>query len=148
MRIPLTFVCFAYFPSKMYRLARTKQTFMIEDKHPHQKYVTYGALYFLQDAEFYINILDSYFICSKSRLKRNHKNDLHHRIPTTVTQIQFSSIDEFERLKFVESDLIDCQTYIGNLLNYRINSRINKTTSYRVTNGIDKQFIKLLKEVL
>ncbi len=107
--------------------------------------VIYGAIYSLRDAPFYIRILDAYQLCSLATLKRNHINDMHHRIQVGAVPISFDSIDELERVKYKEREGVVVQTYVGNPNHPKINQRLNKTNSYRVIDGMDdhiKQFIR------
>lgn len=150
LRIPLTFIQFAHIEGKMFRHFRNNSNFVaLNASRQHGNKVVYGALFKLDDFDFYIRLLDAYHMCSLSTLHTNHINDIHHRIEVKATPIYFSNLDDFSRLKYAESqDTIDVQAYVGNLNHPKIIQRTNKTVSYRIISGVDaNNFKKLFGEV-
>lgn len=147
MRIPFEFITFAFVEGKLYRHFKSEQTFILRHGKSWGNSVVYGAIFAVRDFDFYIRIIDSYHQCSLDALKRNHKKDVHHRITTKATPIHFQSWDDFLHLKYSEHEPIDVQTYIGNPNHPKIKQRLNKTHSYRIVSGVDKQFQTLYREV-
>lgn len=147
LRIPLEFISYGIIDGKMFRHFNNKGVFILP--YDHQKIwgntKIYGALFLCKDIDFYINILDAYHVCYKDKLKRNHINDMHHRYLVEVTPIYFNSIDDLARLKYRESDMtIQANAYFGNPDHPKIKSKIGKTQSYRVIDGIDGDNFKNL----
>lgn len=147
LRLPLTFLGYGLVEMKMFKFARTKETFVLPTEDKWGNRVVYGTLYHLDDAHYYARLLDAYHVCSLSTLSRNHKKDLHHRINMKVTPISFTTLDEFVRLKYVEREPLDAYMYIGNIEHNKVSSRLHQTNSYRVSSGCDQQFATHLKEV-
>jgi len=137
LKIPLTFVSYGYMKGKMYKHFRSKDTFVLPSIKPWNGNIVYGCVFLLQDKE-YFDLLDAYHGCSLSRLNRNHSLDLHHRIISTIVPISFESLSSLGRLKYTERSEITCQNYIGNVMHPNIKRRTNKTHSYRITDGINK----------
>lgn len=138
MRLPMEFISFAMVDGKMYTHYSDNGVFTIplgNDKDWGNTKV-YGALFLLNDYNYYISILDGYHACSMSNLKRNHKMDLHHRVLTKVTPIYFNSIDDLSRLKYSEGSDIDAIIYVGNLDHSKIYKRFLITQSNRIVDGI------------
>jgi hypothetical protein len=148
MRLPLDFICFGIIDGKMYTHFRNKSVFVLPYNHLGKWGNTkiYGAVFTMRDFSFYIDLLDAYHISSKSRLKRNHSLDLHHRKTVDVTPIHFSSLDDLSRLKYRESEItLKAETYLGNSTHPKIKDRYNnKIISRRVIDGIDKYNFKEL----
>lgn len=146
--IPLQFVTYAHVEGKMFKHYRNNNSFVLQDaKNPWGNKVVYGAIFHLRDSEFYLRILDAYYGCSLSSLRRNHDLDIEHRIQGIATQISFTSIDELERLKYTELSTVDVQLYVGNIKHPKINQRLNKRNSYRMIDGCDTNYINLIREV-
>lgn len=150
MRIPLHFISFAHIKGKMYKHFGNRSTFTlpIDVNKSWGNDVAYGAVFVCKDFDFYARILDAYFVCSMTTMLRNHNQDLHHRFLTEATLLQFNTLEELATLKYKEGEPIDVLTYMGNLKHPKISQRLNKTISYRITDGIDKDnFKKLFWEV-
>lgn len=143
MRIPLEFITFAFVEAKMYKHFKNDSVFLLQpDNRKWGNNVVYGALYTLRDFEFYIRNLDAFHICSLSTLRTNHIKDIHHRVITSATPINFASLNNFSRLLYKEGSPIDVQTYVGNPNHPKIQQRLNKTISYRLTDGVDIENFK------
>ena len=147
--LPLEFIRFAQIKGKMYYHVRNQDTFVVQDFN--RKYgnnVIYGAVFLLNNFEFYIRQLDAYFACSLSSLGVNHKLDTHHRLAVETTPISFSTVDQFERLLYSEDEPITCHAYLGNLNHPKIETRVKQEkTSHRIPHGIYiKHFNKLIRE--
>lgn len=148
LRIPMQFVSYAKIEGKLYRHFRSESTFAIQgNKRAYGCNAIYGAIFSLSDPEFYLRLLDSYYICSLSLLKRNHAKDLSHRVTAQATPIHFDTLSNLGRLMYRESDSLDVQCYFGNPTHPKISRRLNKSHSYRIADGINKiHFIALHKE--
>lgn len=144
MNLPLEFITFALVEAKMYKHYRSQTSFIL----PNPIGTSYGALFLLKDPFFYLRVLDAYHSCSLDVLRKNHTLDLHHRITISATPITFDSIDDWERLKYLEHEPIKAQTFIGNLTHPKINQRLVKSNSYRIKDGVDKHIQSLIREVL
>lgn len=145
MKLPLTFISFAYVEGKMIKYKDTTMVFSDQKKWGNNR--VYGALFILDDFEFHIRVLDAMHVCSLSRMYRNHKLDLHHRVLTEVTPIFFDSISQFTRLKYREIEKIKVYAFFGNSHLPKISKRLHGRNSYRIKDGIDKEnFKKLLNE--
>ena len=146
LKLPLFFVQYARIEAKMYRYRRT--TFLI----PHGKNkrwgndFVYGALFLLDSADFYIRQLDSYYGCSRSLLKTNHKKDMYHREVVMATPIFFDSLHDLGVMKYREGNELQVHCYFGNVSHRAFKKRIHSTTSRRVIEGIDKHSFKILYE--
>lgn len=132
----------------MYRNREIQDTFMMESRFRTDD-VVYGALFLLSDADFYIQTIDSFMLCSRSILRKNHMKDQNHRITREVTPISFSSIDELDRLMYKENEKVNATLYVGNPI-HPIISRLSKARGYRrITNGVNKEpLLKLIEEVM
>lgn len=148
LRVPMEFITFAFVEGKLFKHFRNDGTFILSYGKPWGNSVVYGAIFAINDFDFYTRILDSYHQCSLSALGRNHLFDVHHRITTKATPITFASIDELERLKYRERNQVEVQMYEGNQNHPKIKQRLNKTHSYRIVDGVDKNLIKLIREEL
>ena len=149
-KIPLEFIAFAKTEGKMYSHARYVDTFVSIEGRGYANDYVYGAIFLLNHFEFYIRQLDAYHACSRSALNKNHALDMHHRVHRDVTPISFSSIHEFETLRYVERDSIPCHMYIGNSNHPKINKRLKQEKrSYRIIDGVHKEpFKQLIREVM
>lgn len=143
LNVPLEPIAFAFIDGKMYKHYGNEGTFVLDYGKDWGNNVVYGIIYSIIDFHFYIHLLDSYHQCSKSLVGFNHPMDVHHRIEVQATPIHFDTLDEFSRLKYRESEPLSVNAYHGNLNHPRIKQRLNKTVSYRITDGIDPNFIKL-----
>ena len=149
LNIPLRFISFAHIKGKMYNHFQNKSTFILQPDGVWGNQVIYGAIFMLDDFHYYIRLLDAYHSCSKSVLHRNHSRDMHHRSSATATLISFDTVNELATLQYKERDKIAVQTYFGNTNHPKITSRLNKTVSYRIYDGIHMpHFLKLLEEEL
>lgn len=147
MKLPFEFISYGIIDGKMYRHLGNESVFILP--YNYQKIwgntKIYGGLFFCRDIDFYISILDAYHICFKDKLKRNHVNDMYHRHIVNVTPIFFNDLDELARLKYREgTSTIKANVYFGNPKHPKIKSRINKTQSYRIIDGIDAKHFKNL----
>lgn len=145
LRIPMQFVCFAHIKGKMYRHYRNQGTFILPTE---KSVVSYGAIFYMVDFDYYSRILDAYHSCSLSGLGRNHTRDLHHRIETDVTPIRFSSIEQLERLMYEETEPTHVHAYVGNPNHPKINNRLGRTVTYRVKHDVDPHYKNLIREEL
>lgn len=119
------------------------------EKRRYGSNVVYGALFLLGNFEFYIRQLDAFHACSLSSLGVNHKLDMHHRVVSNVTQISFNTVEEFERLMYVEKEVFPCHMYLGNPKHPKIKQRLNKHHSNRILDGVHKEpFKQLIREVM
>lgn len=132
----------------MYRNRDIRDTFMMESRFSTED-VVYGALFLLNDADFYIQTIDSFMLCSKSILRRNHAKDQNHRITKEVTPISFSTVEELDRLMYREREAVQATLYVGNPTHPSI-SRLSKARGKkRITNGVNKEpLLTLIREVL
>ena len=149
MNLPISFINFGIIEGKMYSHQGKHGTFCLLPGITKRwgNNVVYGAIFLLQDFDFYSRILDAYHICSMSTLLKNHQYDIHHRVEVKVIPIFFDTLDEFARIKYKESgDAIQVQTYIGNKNHPKIKQRIRqvKANSYRIIDGVDKKHFKEL----
>lgn len=146
LRIPLEFITFGMTEGRMYKHFRNQSNFVIplDSMQVWGNKVVYGGLFLCKDFDFYARILDAYHVCSLSRLYKNHDLDVHHRVEVDITPIYFQTIEELARLKYREGEPIKAETYMGNLKHAKITQRLNKTVSYRIIDGIDKDNFKQL----
>ena len=148
LRVPLVFVSVAHIRAKLYKHFRNQGTFALCGGAEWGNRVVYGAIYAIEEFDFYIRQLDSYHQCSRSLLGENSKFDLHCRYVVQATAITFSTTDELERLQYKERTKLDVYAYLGNREHPRIKQRLNKSTSYRIIDGVDENLGGLIKEVL
>jgi hypothetical protein len=146
LHLPLEFLSFGFTEGKLYKHYRNDGTFLAQYGKDWGNNVVYGALFALKDPDFYLRLLDSYHQCSRSVLGRNHSKDVHHRINKKVTPISFATIEDFIHLKYREREEWDAEMYVGNLTHPKLNQRLTKTVSYRITSGVDLNFIKRFRE--
>lgn len=146
LRLPLQFVAFAHIDAKMYTHYGRQSVFAVPYDHMGVWGNTkvYGALFVCKDMDFYIETLDAYHVCSRSKLYRNHIKDLHHRIEVEATLIYFDSLDTLARLKYEEGESFEAIAYFGNPYHPKIRIRFGKTTSKRLNSGIYKRAFKKL----
>lgn len=146
LSMPLEFITYAFVEGKLYKHYNNDGTFILQHGKAWGNDVVYGAIFALKDASFYIRLLDSYHQCSLSVLMRNHSRDIHHRTEQMATPISFDSLDDFVSLKYRERSQVEVHVYTGNPNHPKINQRLNKTVSYRISSGVDKHFTKLFRE--
>lgn len=149
MHLPLEFITFGITEGRMYKHFRNESNFIIpvDALKRWGNEVIYGGLFLCKDFDFYARILDAYHVCSMSTLLRNHDLDIHHRVEVDVRPIYFKTLDELKRLKYREGESVQATTYMGNLKHHKISRRLDKTVSYRIIDGIDKDNYKKLWEV-
>lgn len=149
LKLPLTFITFAITEAKMYRHKKSENTFLLQHANRSlARAIAYGAVFLLNDAYYYFRILDAYSLCSMTVLLRNHRKDTHHRERSLVVPIRFSSLEELSRLQYTESGGMEVEMYYGNPEHHLISERLNKTNSYRISDGLDsKNFVRLYEEV-
>ena len=138
-RIPLEFITFAHINANLYRNIRNDGVINIIGHKHRGNGVVYGALYYLPDFDFHIRTLDAFLGSSLSLLRKNHLLDPQHRVVVHCTPISFSSIDELERLKYLEHSLIDAHAYIGNLKHPKIKLQVSNTRSQRLPDGVFRE---------
>lgn len=146
MNIPSVYLCTAKVEGKLFTYPQNpKETFMIESglTPNYKNRWVYGIVIDLPDEEFYLRILDSYMICSKSALRINHDKDIYHRKTLNATPILYDSLKDLSRLKYTELEPIPVETYVGNMLQPKLKKRIssrggNSVFSYRVECGLSK----------
>lgn len=148
LKLPLHFVSFAVWKGHLYKNYIIKDTFMMRSRFSTED-VVYGALYILDDADFYIRTIDSFMLCSKSILRRNHEKDHNHRITEEVTPIAFDTIEQLDRLMYRENEPVRATLYVGNPTHPTI-SRLSKAKGRkRIINGVNKEpLLKLIEEVM
>lgn len=146
LALPLEFISYGFVKGKLYKHFMNDGTFLLQYGKAWGNDVVYGGIFALNDYDFYIRLLDSYHQCSMSALGRNHSRDVHHRKAHQATPISFTTIDELCSLKYRERSPVEVQVYLGNPNHPKINQRLNKTVSYRITDGIDRKFIQLFRE--
>ena len=147
LRLNIQFVCFAHTEGKMYY--DRDETYIAKGLGSHGNSVVYGAIYSVYDDYFYFRTLDAMHNCSLSSMGRNSPYDRQHRIRSPVTIIQFSSLDEFSRLKYKELDTVEVDMYVANVHHPTIKPRIEQTQKYnfRIKDGFTKDaFIAQFKE--
>lgn len=138
------FISFGYTKGAMYSF--TDEVFMVHKKR-HGNSRIYGALFVLDDYEFYIRQIDAMHACRKSLLRRNHVLDTYHRKEVNVVPIKFDTLEEFAVMKYKELAIIEADTYLGNLEHPKISQRVQKR--YRVMDGLDiKHYTRLHREVI
>lgn len=155
LKVPLEFIAFSHIKGNMYHHWYSGNsnmypvnTFVLQKDRQWGNNVVYGALYLLNDFDFWIRVLDSYHGCSKSILTKNHNNDIHHREVLPCTPIMFNTLDELARLKYMEKEHVNAHVYLGNQKHPKINKRFLTTKSYRILNGIDvASFTEQFREV-
>jgi hypothetical protein len=151
MKIPLQFITFAFIEARLYTHYRNDSTFALRpEKRKWGSNIVYGAIFTLQDFEFYSRSLDAFHMCSMSTLGRNHIHDIHHRITTDATPIYFRDVHAFSHLKYREGEHVEVQAYMGNPNHPKITQRIqSKKHSHRIITGVDKpHFKELIREVI
>lgn len=145
MKLPLTLMGHGVIHNyRMYRFNRSSDTFIVPStvKHSWMSEVVYCTLYDVKYPNAFYDILDAYHGCSKSKLGSNHKLDLHYRITLPVNIIKFQTKEQLLNLQYTESDVdLMCETYIGNVRHPNVSSRLNKTTSKRITTGFNKKLL-------
>jgi hypothetical protein len=135
-RIPLEFITFAHIYANLYHNIRNDGVINIIGHKHRGNDVVYGGLFLLDDFSFHIRTLDAFHNCSLSALRRNHRLDPQHRVVVPTTPISFSTIDELERLKYLERPCINAHVYIGNLNHPKIKQQVANTRSQRVPDGL------------
>lgn len=152
LRIPLTFISFAHIDAKLYSHHGMQSVFAnVDGKRKWGNSKVYGALFHINDSDFYFGLLDASHTCSRNKLNLNHTLDLHHRIILKATPIHFASLDEFSSLKYREgNESVQSYVYVGNPKHPKITSRITPTKwSYRFINGVDaRSFSQCFREEL
>ena len=142
----MEFISFAMVEAKMYTQFRSKGTFITNITRDWGNSVVYGGLFLLHDFDFYIRLVDAYNNCSLTTLRKNHKNDMQHRIVQEVVPIKFKNLDELERLKYQEREPLKAHMYVGNPNHPKIDKRTKSFISYRIIDGVDKEyFLQLYK---
>lgn len=147
-KLPLTFISFGFINGKLYRIEDNYIALNITSKkHKWNDDKIYGAFFILEDAQYYLRVLDGIMGCSLTALRENHKMDYMHRVKVSVTPIHFDSIIEFAQLLYRENDDIECFTYYANMENKLINYKVNNSHRNREPYGFDREnFINLLKK--
>lgn len=149
MGVPLQFITFAHVPGKMYKQSNNNGTFITNQGRPWGNKVVYGAIFLLEDDNFYMRILDSYHGCSLSTLRVNHKLDIQHREKTYVTPISFDSVTQLEQLLYTEREIQQVELYVGNIKHKKIKPRTLDNGRHRIQDGIlAKPYLQLIEEVL
>ena len=149
MKLPLIFVSYAFVHGKMYSLPRSTFVVELEDVKTWGNNVVYGAVYLVQDWEYFIDVLDAYHCCSKKRLHKNHKLDLMHRKTITATLINFDSFTSLEVLKYKEVGTVQTDAYFANMEHNRILKSIyHPERRKRLSSGISPSIRKELGEVI
>jgi hypothetical protein len=147
LNIPLEFVTFAHIEGKLYKHFRNNGSFVLPNVK-RKGSVVYGAIFLLRDFDFYIRLLDAYYMCSYSTLHTNHRRDIHHREIVQATPIAFSDLDSFSRLLYKEKENVATNVYYGNRTHPKINQRLNLDARYRIIDGVSaKQFTEIYREV-
>jgi hypothetical protein len=148
MKLPLRFVTFAYTEGKLYSHFRQNSTFILPTGNTKAwgNRLVYGAVFMLDDFEFYVRTLDSYHACSLSAIRTNHQNDIMHRLRVPCVPISFNNLDDLGRLKYSERQQHECFTYFGNPNHRKIRQRLVPNPSYRLIDGVDKESFKQLYE--
>lgn len=146
----MEFIAFAHVKGKMYWHELKRDTFITLDKRqPRGNHVVYGAIFSIPDFIFYSGILDSYHRCSLSRLRRNHANDLEHRVETKATIIRFDSIEELATLRYREGAEVEVFAYIGNESRKEVKKRImERHNCKRILSAVNPNYTNLIREVL
>lgn len=138
-RIPLDFICYALVKDMtMYRYR--KNTIVFDKGKRRGNSVIYGALFCLNKANYYLDILDALNYCNKSRFCKNTIYDEQHRVTAMVTPIKpidakVLTLDGLQRLRYIECEDIEAEMYIANKANpdllkiYHDNQRRRKVVS-------------------
>lgn len=143
-KLPLTFISFAFIEGKMYRIENNYLA--VQKKHKWEDRL-YGAIFLLDNSEYYLRVLDGIMGCSMTSLGNNHRLDFTHRITIQTIPIFFNTITEFAKLLYVEKNPTKCITYIANLENTLIDKKVNNTYRNHVRYGFDRvNFINLLNK--
>lgn len=147
--LPIHFISYGYIPAKMYHYKEHKDTLIaIDNNHVSRKWgndKVFGGVFLLDYYNVTIRTLDGLYACSKARLNNNNKNDLMHRVKTSVTLITFNDLEELTVMKYKEREQVLADTYLGNPNHEWIKHRI-KMQRYRVIDGIDKVHFKKMFE--
>jgi hypothetical protein len=145
-KLPLQFISFAYMRGKLYRIEDNYIGIdFTSKKHKWNDDKVYGALFLLDESEFYLRTLDGIMGCSLTSLRENHIMDYMHRQKVEITPIHFKNIIEFAQLNYEEKEEIKCFAYIGNMDNKFIQNKVNNTYQNRIKCGYDEKcFIDLI----
>lgn len=149
MNIPLKYICPAKIEAKLYWKYGKKDTFAIPhgNKRTYGSRFVYGAIFSLEDFDFYMRLIDSFLVCSKSILRVNHPKDVFHREILEVTPIKYNSLDDLSKLKYIEREPISCHLHLGNVENHKIKQQITKQIHIpRIECGVDKLHYKNFME--
>lgn len=145
----MTFVALGMVHGSLYRNRR--DTLLIRSgRRDWGNDMVYGALYELDDAGFYLSILDGMHGCSLSRLHIRHNRDLQHRIVGDIITIKTQSAKHFDRLLYYETGKISAYMYIGNLTHPKIKQiSTNTTRMQRLVSGCNQFLLPTItKEIL
>jgi len=100
-----------------------------------------GAIYTFhkQDMTKVLDTLDSYKLCSMSRINMRNPMDLTYRTIIQVYPIVFNNIHELLNFRYKYLETVTCYAYIGNTQNKRILNCILKDRHKKLSDGCYKQ---------
>lgn len=137
LKLPLTFISFAQIEGKLYKIR--KHYISIHKNTLKRQWgndMILGAIFLLDEFDFYIRQIDGYYGCSLSRININHKFDYMHRKLTPTTLIRFNTLRDLSENKITHITTIPTWAYFGNEEHPKIRNQIIKGRS-RVLEGVD-----------
>lgn len=158
-KIPMSFISFAYMEGCLFKfcdkIIRTRvrwyslpldRTF----RPMYKRGRVYGAIFSIQDSQYYIDRLDAYHACSLSRMGVNHDKDIAHRVRRMVTPIHFDSLYDFGIRNYTESRVVPLECYMANTLHPTVSHKVfseKNLDKYKHHHGVDiRSFVQAYKE--
>lgn len=147
LRVEQSFITFAIATGKMYK--NYKKTFVTEINGARRwgNENVFGAIFSIPNNAYYSRKVDSYYICSLSALRTNHKMDFNHRKLTTVIPIQFNTLQEVSNHTYTLGAEVECWAYYANLQNQGVINTMKNERS-RIIEGCNTKSFKELFQTL
>lgn len=106
-----------------------------------------GKIYQIKDNQFTIAKLDAFYACTMSKFNFNHSSDLYHRITNTVNVLNYTNAFDLANFTYSVSERIECEVYVGNILNERvIKGIVPAYQRNRINSGVSQNFIDFLRK--
>lgn len=145
--LDLKFVTYGQIRGKLYFLNddKRRRVFAVPHKGNSTKLV-YGGLFILKNYEEQQYKLHAYYNNSEVFTGFTYKEDLFGLESVTVTPIRFNSLSDIESGRYEKKDAVECECFMGNLPNKKIQNSIQRGRYYRVNNVDAKNFIQMVKD--
>lgn len=145
--LDLKFVTYGQIKGKLYFLNDDKKRrhFALPHKRNSTKLV-YGGIFILKNYEEQQFKLHAYYNNSEVFTGSTYIEDLFTLETIMVTPIKFNSLSDIETGKYEKREGIECECFIGNLPNKKIQNSVRRGRYYRVNNVDAKSFIQMIKD--